>query len=132
MIRVVQGLRSSAEQAAEWAKGRDVNGNIINESEVVTHAPPGHSWHEFGLAVDVAPFDEGIPDWNRAHPAWGRIVAVGESLGLTAGAEWSKEHQDWPHFQLTGRFPVSPDDEVRALFAQGGLAEVWKNSGLES
>src|ERR1017187_6445090 len=69
-IRVVCGLRSWKQQADEWAEGRDANGNIIDLAKVVTHARPGHSYHQFGLAVDVAPFDAGIPDWNANHPAW--------------------------------------------------------------
>src|ERR1017187_6107649 len=75
-IRVVQSLRSWDEQAALYAEGRTTPGSIV------TNAQPGHSWHNFALAVDVAPFDGGIPDWNSNHPAWKRIVAVGESVGL--------------------------------------------------
>src|ERR1019366_7994694 len=67
-IRVGQGLRTWAEQQSLWQEGRDGNGNVIDDAKVVTNARPGYSWHNFGLAVDVCPFDNGIPDWNRAHP----------------------------------------------------------------
>ena len=43
-IQITQGLRSWNEQAALWAKGRDSEGKVINPGEVVTKAPPGHSW----------------------------------------------------------------------------------------
>ena len=129
-IRVTQGLRSWNEQLALWLKGRDAQGNIVDPKKVVTKAAPGHSWHNFGLAVDVAPFTDNTPDWNLEHPAWKKIVAVGESLGLTSGSEW-RTFPDWPHFQLTGKWPVSPDGEVRQTFLDGGMSAVWNESQLE-
>lgn len=131
-IRVTQGFRTWDEQAALWAKGRDTNGKIINLSEVVTHAPPGHSWHEYALACDVAPFDSGIPDWNVTHPAWKRIVQVGKSVGLFSGTHFVHCPADTPHFQMTGQLPVSPDDAVRAAYETGGQDAVWNDSGLNA
>lgn len=128
-IRVTQGLRSWSDQMALWLKGRDSRGNVIDSSKVVTKAAPGHSYHNFGLAVDVAPFTDNTPDWNLTHPAWKRIVAVGESLGLTSGSEW-RSFPDWPHFQLTGSLPVSPNDAVRSAYMNGGTDAVWTMAGL--
>lgn len=128
-IRVVQGLRSWSRQQELWQQGRDPEGLIVDISKVVTDAPAGHSWHNFGLAADVAPFDSGIPDWNANHPAWKRIVSVGESVGLVAGAKW-RTFPDWPHFQLTGKLPSSPDDATRAAFLHGGIGQVWDVAGL--
>jgi peptidoglycan L-alanyl-D-glutamate endopeptidase CwlK len=130
-IEVVQALRSWTEQAALYAKGRDDDGNIVDKSQVVTNAKPGHSWHNFGLAVDVSPFDEGIPDWNSSHPAWKRIIAVGESLGLVSGANW-RSFPDAPHFQFTGQLPLSPTDAVRTAYETGGQEEIWKRTGLDA
>src|SRR5260221_11698506 len=130
-IRVVQSLRSWTEQAMLYAKGRDADGNVVDPRKVVTHARPGTSWHNFGLAVDVVPFDSGIPDWNSSHPAWRRIVAVGESVGLISGSRW-RTFPDLPHFQLTGQLPVSPDDAVRAAYETGGQQAVWTDSGLDA
>lgn len=122
-IRVTQGLRSWDEQATLYAQGRTAPG------KVVTNAAPGHSYHNFGLAVDVVPLTELGPDWNTNHPVWQRIVEVGVSLGLTAGAMW-RTFPDEPHFQLTGSLPVSPDDEVRQTFKDGGMAALWQEAGL--
>jgi peptidoglycan L-alanyl-D-glutamate endopeptidase CwlK len=129
-IKVTQGLRSWNEQLAIWQKGRDSDGNVVDSKAVVTHAAPGHSWHNLGLAVDVAPFADNTPDWSLNHPVWKRIEAVGESLGMVAGAEF-RSFPDWPHFQLTGVFPVSPNDEVRQIFKEGGISAVWNESGLQ-
>ena len=130
-IRVTQGYRSWTQQLALWLKGRDRTGAVVDKSQVVTNAQPGHSWHNFGLAVDVAPMDNtGQPDWDVNHPVWKQIVAVGESLGLVAGAEW-RTFPDFPHFQLTGKFPVSPDWEARRMLKDSGVSAIWKESGLE-
>jgi peptidoglycan L-alanyl-D-glutamate endopeptidase CwlK len=129
-IKVVQGFRTWPEQAVLYNRGRDANGNVVDKSKVVTNAKAGTSWHNFGLAVDVAPFDGGVPDWNASHPAWKRIVAVGESVGLISGSTW-RTFPDWPHFQMTGRYPESPDDAVRFVFETGGIDAVWNDSGLD-
>jgi len=124
-LRVTQGLRSWQEQAQLYAQGRSAPG------KVVTNAEPGSSWHNFGLAVDVVPLGlEGQPDWNTSHPIWHRLVQLGTSLGLQAGGQF-RTFVDYPHFQLTGKLPVSPDLEVRETYGQSGLAGIWKNSGLD-
>ena len=139
-VEVTQGLRTMAEQRAYYAQGREPVNQVnalrfavglapIMEAEntVVTQAAPGESYHEYGLCLDVAPFDlQGRPDWNVAHPSWAKIIAVGESVGFTSGSCWPGKKQDDPHFQYTGRFPVSPDGEVWRLWQQGGLPAVWQ------
>ncbi len=124
-LRVTQGLRTWGEQAQLYAQGRSATGRIV------TNAEPGHSYHQFGLAVDVVPLGlDGQPDWNTTHPIWQRIVSVGQNLGLTAGAQF-RSFPDYPHFQLTGKLPASPDLEVRESFGQSGLPGIWKETGLE-
>jgi peptidoglycan L-alanyl-D-glutamate endopeptidase CwlK len=141
-LGVTQGLRTAGEQQALWAQGRDtlpkVNAYrqavgwapIKNADNVkVTNAAPGYSWHEFGLAVDVVPFESSnAPDWNENHPVWQELVAKGKALGLTSGISW----RDEPHFQITGIFPVTPSDEVRTLFAESGLQSVWTAAEIVS
>jgi peptidoglycan LD-endopeptidase CwlK len=121
LIRVVQGLRTWAEQDALFAQGRTAPGSIV------TNAKGGESWHNFGCAVDLTPSvnrtdAKFAPDWNEKHPAWQRIVSLGESLGLTSGKSWG----DMPHLQLTGRFPYNkPDSETLQLFKDGGVQAIW-------
>jgi peptidoglycan LD-endopeptidase CwlK len=119
-LQVVQGLRTWAQQDALYQQGRTAPGAIV------TNCPGGHSWHNFGLAVDLVPEDiePGQPDWDVNHPAWQQMVAAGESLGLVSGSEW-KTFKDYPHFQLTGKLPVNPDDATRQLFSESGLRAVW-------
>jgi peptidoglycan LD-endopeptidase CwlK len=123
LFRITQGLRTWAEQAALYAQGRTVPGKIV------TDAPPGSSWHNYGLAFDIVPMTDVGPDWNITHPVWQRLIAVGESQGLVAGALF-RAFPDRPHFQLTGRFPVTPDDEVRQIYENEGLQALWQQANI--
>jgi peptidoglycan L-alanyl-D-glutamate endopeptidase CwlK len=124
-IRVTQGLRTWDEQKALYEQGRSTLGNIV------TNAAPGHSYHNFGLAIDVVPMTTLGPNWNSKDPVWQKIVAAGKAQGLVAGAEW-RTLPDYPHFQLTGSLPVSPNEYVRDAYAQGGINAVWTAAGLFS
>ena len=119
-VRVVQGYRSKATQDALYAQGRTAPGKIV------TNAPGGHSYHEFGLAVDCIPGIRGSatwqPNWDAKSPDYTAMIAAGEAQGLVSGSRWI-HIKDYPHFQLAG-VPVSPTDEMRAVLAQG-LQAVW-------
>ena len=118
-VEVSQGLRTWPEQEALYAQGRTAPGPIV------TRAKPEQSWHTFGCAFDIdIQTTVGTLDWTGNSPAWMATIAAGEGLGLTAGAEF-RTFPDKPHFQFTGRFPVTPDDEVLYLFRNGGLQAVW-------
>jgi peptidoglycan L-alanyl-D-glutamate endopeptidase CwlK len=124
-IRVTQGLRTWEEQDALYAKGRT---DHTPPDQIVTNAPAGSSWHNYGLAVDVAPMTNLGPDWNVGHPAWQRIVAVGTTLGLESGSVW-RTFPDWPHFQLTGKLPLSPPPAIRNALVTQGIPAVWDMTG---
>lgn len=132
-VMVVQGLRAWADQEKLWLIGRDKDGNVIDKAKVVTNAPPGHSYHNFGLAVDVVPTAfVHLADWGTGRTEWQYVVAAGERLGLFSGSHFTHPKPDWPHFQLTGKFPESPNDEMRELFKDGGLNAVWKAANIET
>lgn len=118
-VEVSQGLRTWAEQATLYAQGRTAPGKIV------THAKPGQSFHEYGLAFDVFPVINGQPCWDISNPAWAEIISAGEALGLFSGSCWLGAEKDNPHFQLTGPYAESPDDYLKATFAGGGLDAVW-------
>lgn len=120
-IIVVQGLRTVEQQDALYAQGRTTPG------AKVTNAKGGLSYHNFGLAVDCAPLDgPSHIDWSASHPNWLRMEKVGVDVGLVSGASW-RTLPDAPHFQLQGpSFPEgAPNDELRAIYDQGGLQAVW-------
>jgi hypothetical protein len=141
-IGITQGVRTDPAQAALWAQGRIPVDQVnalrkalgwapidVSDNAIVTKAKPGYSWHSFGMAVDVVPFDsQQHPDWNESHPVWQEIVTKGEALGLVSGISF----EDTPHFQLVGRFPTTPDDEVRALAQTGGMQAVWQAANIQA
>jgi peptidoglycan LD-endopeptidase CwlK len=116
-IRVTQGLRTWPQQAALYAQGRTEPG------AVVTEAQPGHSMHNFGLAVDVAPISPSGIDWNGKDAKWEEILAKAPSCGLAEGAAW-RTFPDEPHL-YPQEVPSAPDDNMRYLFTEGGLQAVW-------
>lgn len=83
-------FRTLEEQAVEYAKGRTTPG------KKVTNAPPGYSWHNYGLAFDCVPVVNGKSVWND-QKLWDKIGAIGKALGMEWGGDFSSP--DCPHFQ---------------------------------
>lgn len=128
-IQIVQGFRTLEEQAALYAKGR--NGN---KDSIVTHALPGESYHNYGLAVDYALL---LPDgktlvWDTVRDAdkdgqrdWFEVAAIGKTLGFAWGGDWSEKFKDYPHLEMTfgfnikslkaGKRPSEPQPEQEEL-----------------
>ncbi|MPM42905.1 hypothetical protein SDC9_89577 [bioreactor metagenome] len=57
-LRVTDGFRSVEEQDKLYAKGRTALGSII------TKARGGCSNHNFGLAIDIVPIENGKLNWE--------------------------------------------------------------------
>lgn len=94
-VQVVQGLRTFAEQDELFAQGRTKPGKRV------TNARGGQSNHNFGLAVDLCPFDEhGQPMWE-ADELFTRIGVGAEVFRLEWGGRWP-HFTDAPHVQLPG------------------------------
>ena len=140
--RITSGLRTFAEQAATYAEGRTTPGEpcVHNGSRravgtcmqhplgaVVTHAPPGHSMHNYGLAWDAIVMLNGAVSWNVQDAKFQRLVEVMRNLGAECGIDWSPGKVDPDHFEVRGVLPEDPTPEMIAL-AQGpdGLEAVWK------
>lgn len=98
-IEVISGHRSYEEQNELYEQGRRRSGKIV------TKARGGYSWHNFGLAIDLGLFqnglylDEKIPMF--ADELYRKIAAEVKSKGLkiTWGGNW-KSFPDYPHFQF--------------------------------
>jgi hypothetical protein len=103
-LRVAQGFRSSEQQGELFALGRTKPG------KTVTDAPPGTSYHEYGLAIDVVGLSGRAINWNIPYKT---IAGIAEDFGLQWGGLWI-QRKDMPHFQrsygmsipeLRGRLP---------------------------
>lgn len=122
VFKVTQGLRTMQEQADLYAKGRTLPGPIV------TNAPAGSSWHQFGVAIDLVPIDQlGKADWNPKHPVWQQIINAALMLRLFSGSKF-RTFPDYPHLQMTGRFGISPNQQAKDILKMFGVEGFWKDA----
>jgi peptidoglycan L-alanyl-D-glutamate endopeptidase CwlK len=97
-VEVISGLRSWSAQAALYAQGRTKPGRIV------TKARPGSSWHNYGLAIDLGIFKDGVYLDERkpaeADKLYAEIGRIAEVNGIEWAGHW-KSFQETPHFQVT-------------------------------
>jgi peptidoglycan L-alanyl-D-glutamate endopeptidase CwlK len=114
-IRITEGFRSSEQQDRLYEQGRSKPGTIV------TNAKGGQSYHNYGLAIDFAIYDEKKHrlSWdinrdgnNNGVADWQEVVQEAKKLGFAWGGDW-KRFKDYPHLEMT--------------FGQsiGDLQEVW-------
>lgn len=89
-IRIVQGLRTFAEQDAIYQQGRSKPGKIVS------NAPAGSSYHNYGLAVDVVPIDNSIMGWDYDFKKW---APLGVPFKITWGGDFPGTFKDYDHFE---------------------------------
>jgi RHS repeat-associated protein len=77
--RLADTLRTTEKQDADYAQGRTVPGKII------TNAQGGHSYHDFGVAYDIAIYKDGHYVRDGKDPLYSRAGKLGQSLGLEWG-----------------------------------------------
>ncbi len=119
-IRLTDGLRTFAQQAADYARGRTTPGNRI------TDAPPGHSWHQYGMAFDCCVLLNGGVDYDITTPQWKKIYALAPTCGLFCGINFPAGMKgDDDHFQLQ-ELPMSPTADDVALLVNSGIQAVWE------
>nr|WP_315428164.1 M15 family metallopeptidase [uncultured Albidiferax sp.] len=119
---VYEGYRSQALAAMYYQRGRTVKPPDKPVTNALTNL---HSWHGFGLAVDVV---HRTKFWSPLEgDAWFRWVgAIFKDNGCTWGGDWKMA--DLPHFQW-GRCPASPSDVARQLINSQGVQAVWAHFG---
>ncbi len=89
-LRIVEGFFSMADQANLYQQGRTVNGHIV------TYAQPGHSFHNYGFAVDV------VDRYKGYNINWIRLIKIGAYCGLENGGVG-----DFPNFHYSGGLTTS-------------------------
>ncbi len=99
ILRMVQGFRTFEEQDAIYAKGRTTPGENIRPGhpmgDTVTAARGGQSYHNYGLAGDVAPLTKfGTPDWKYNFSL---LEPFSAKYGLTWGGHFPSPDED--HFE---------------------------------
>lgn len=113
---VLSGLRSYAQQAALYAQGRTKPGRVV------TNARPGSSWHNYGLAIDLGIFRNGVyldeKNPGMADRIYKELGALAVSLGIEWAGNW-KTFQETPHFQY--RPGISSIKEAKDRFLSRGM-----------
>lgn len=113
VVHPFETYRTNYRQGLLYAQGRTAPGKIV------TRARPGESWHEYGLAVDLA-FDR-IPEtprieWTWESNRWADLKAIMQGVGLET-ISWEA-----PHVQLTAGMTVA---EAERILESDGLMAVW-------
>ena len=90
-VIITSGYRDYINQQGLYDQGRTVPGNIV------TNALPGDSWHNYGLAFDVAILVNDKLTWPvNTDPVWKKLGIIGAKLGLVHGISFG----DAPHFDF--------------------------------
>jgi peptidoglycan L-alanyl-D-glutamate endopeptidase CwlK len=90
---ITQGLRTFAESDKLYAQGRTTPGQIV------TNAPAGSSYHNYGLAVDFALVINGKTIWDQNNPNWATVVNIFKKYGFTWGGDFAGSFKDYPHLE---------------------------------
>lgn len=96
---VISGLRSYAQQAALYAQGRSKPGRIV------TKARAGSSWHNYGLAIDLGLFQNGVYLDEKKPAVADKVYAELGKLAVSQGIEWAG---NWTSFTETPHFQYRP------------------------
>lgn len=96
-VTIVEAFRSWSRQDELYTQGRTQPGDIVTDAE------GGDSYHNWGLAFDCAPVENGIVAWNDIN-AFNKMGSLGQQVGLEWGGNWTTYDisiVDLPHFQYT-------------------------------
>lgn len=93
-IAIGETYRTAAEQDALYAQGRTKPGIIVTNAPGSSYS----SYHQWGTAFDIYRND-GQGAYNESARFFERVGAIGVSLGLEWGGNWTSI-VDKPHFQL--------------------------------
>lgn len=91
VLRITQAFRGIEEQNRLYEQGRSLPGKIV------TNAKGGSSFHNYGLAIDLAVLKNERIDWS--YPLC-NFRPLAKQHGIEWGGDW-KSLKDKPHFQMT-------------------------------
>lgn len=118
---VFETSRSDALAAVYYTRGRPPSREY---PKPVTNAQTAaHSWHGYGLAVDVISASK---EWSAGYEWFAKVAAIFKKHGCDWGGDWTQK--DLPHFQW-GKCKPSPSSISQNLRAAGNLETVWRIVG---
>lgn len=124
-MRVTDGFRSFQEQDALYAQGRTAPG------QRVTGARGGQSWHNYGVAADLAMQDGNGAHWRQNGEyaqLWQRYGEIAQNRGLTWGGDWT--NQDLPHIEYHPGYTASNAGTLSGTLRNQGLEAAWDRMGI--
>lgn len=95
-MRVTYGLRTFDEQRAIYNQGR------ITPGPKVSNAPPGFSFHNYGLAIDVCELKDGKLNWDFD---FNKLKTYSDKYLLRWGGTF-KSIVDKPHFEISFGYTI--------------------------
>lgn len=121
-IRVTAGFRTFSEQQKRFEQGRTASGSIVTDLQA------GQSWHNYGLAVDIAlNDDDGNPVWPEDSSLfWQRLGDV----ALAQGAVWGGAFGHPDHIEYHPDFGRQEAVCFIEDFEGYGLNAVWDRIAL--
>lgn len=132
---VVETYRTQERQYWLYGQGRNAL-QLIKKKVPIKYAHKGpivtqtiNSIHTTGCAVDVIPMRNNKAIWDANDKDTKQIVAIMESYGFEAGANW-KNFKDSPHFQI--KLPTPKYNSVSQYNTTSFLTKViQKNLGFK-
>jgi hypothetical protein len=114
---VISGFRSFEQQNEIYKQGRTKPGNKV------TWVTGGGSWHNYGMAIDIAFWDRShrTVTWDAPNKDWDAIGAAGLRNGFT---RWLGPQGDRPHLEYHPKVGNSAS-AMRNIHSRGGLSAVW-------
>lgn len=110
-IAIFESYRTEERQNQLYAQGRTTPGKIV------TNAKGGRSWHNYGLAIDVALYDDKRWSWDF-KPS--EIAKYFESDNLIWGGTF--KNFDGPHYE----WKLKPTlEQAQALISRKGILGLW-------
>lgn len=98
-MMVTDGVRTLAQQTADWLKGR--NGNpgprVTDADGIIVKSHHQVQIDGYGHAIDACFVLDGKPSWAETLP-WALFGARSKAHGLKWGGDWTKP--DKPHVEL--------------------------------
>jgi hypothetical protein len=122
-LAIVETYRTATKQNEYRSMGRKY-----------TRVRAGFSNHQYGLAVDIVPVINSVPQWHNIK-LWKKLGPIGERLGLRWGGRWGRFF-DPGHFEWTagtnsyslrlGKFPAIPKPTLYPCMTED-LKELQRN-----
>jgi peptidoglycan LD-endopeptidase CwlK len=94
-LLVTSTYRDLEAQAELYAKGRTVPGRIV------TCAKPGESLHNWRVALDFCPIEDGKCAWADLT-TFERVGEIAERIGFEWAGRWTGAMREEAHVQYTG------------------------------